>query len=220
MRIETATVSHLNDAVTLLRDQFREHGIDLGPGAQRAALHGLLADPQRGAVLVAYDPEPVGIGALAFTWTLEHGGQVAWLDELFVVERRRNEGIGASASPTATPQAAVVGFAVSDDLEIVFDTIGTTRKMTNLRSNARIALVIGWDEEQTVQIDGLADEPTGAELDRLKQVYFTAWPDGVGRQAWKDITYVRVRPAWARYSDFRSGGLAVEMSPEELRGSR
>jgi GNAT superfamily N-acetyltransferase len=120
MRIETATLDQLNDALTLLRDQFQAHGIDLGAGAQRAALHGLLADPRRGAVVLAYDPDPIGIAVLAFTWTLEHGGQVAWLDELFVVERRRNEGIGEKLLERALQVAVATGcFAV--DLEVDAD---------------------------------------------------------------------------------------------------
>jgi general stress protein 26 len=114
--------------------------------------------------------------------------------------------VQASVSPTGAPQAAVVGYGVSDDLEIVFDVLETTRKVTNLRREPRIALVIGWDEEQTVQLEGIADEPAGAELARLKEVYFAAWPDGRGRERWRGITYVRVRPTWARYSDFRAGG--------------
>jgi hypothetical protein len=28
----------------------------------------------------------------------------------------------------------------------------------------------------------------------VKRIYFDAWPDGVGRQAWPGITYVRIRP--------------------------
>src|SRR5579872_222945 len=140
--------------------------------------------------------------------------------ELLTFLRRHGYCVQASTSRSGAPQAAVVGFAVGDDLEVVFDTIGTTRKMANLRSNARIALVIGWDDEQTVQLEGVADEPAGAELDRIKKVYFAAWPDGVERQSWKDITYVRVRPTWARYSDFRPGGKNVEVDPTELRSGR
>jgi hypothetical protein len=137
--------------------------------------------------------------------------------ELLAFLRRHRLCVQASASSSGVPQAAVVGFAVSDDLEIVFDTVGTTRKMQNLRSGGRIALVVGWDEAQTAQVEGIADEPKGAELDRLKQVYFSAWPDGVDRQSWKDITYVRVRPTWARLSDFRAGGQIVELGAAELR---
>jgi pyridoxine/pyridoxamine 5'-phosphate oxidase len=130
--------------------------------------------------------------------------------------RRHRLCVQASASQAGAPQAAVVGYAVSDAMEIVFDTIGTTRKMQNLRENRRVALVVGWDDEQTVQIEGTADEPIGAELERLKRVYFEVWPDGVERQAWKDITYVRVRPNWARYSDFRPGGRVVELFEERI----
>ncbi len=109
------------------------------------------------------------------------------------------------------PQAAVVGIAVSDALEVVFDTLGTSRKANNLRLDPRVALVVGWDEEQTLQLEGLADEPTGAELERLKRVYLAAFPDGIEREQWPDITYVRVRIKWARYSDFGPGGGVFEI---------
>ena len=137
--------------------------------------------------------------------------------ELLAFLRRHRLCVQASVSKAGAPQAAVVGFGVSDDLEIVFDSVDTTRKIPNLRREPRIALVIGWDEEQTVQIEGFADEPTGPDLDRVKQVYFAAYPDGPERQAWKGITYVRVRPNWARYSDFRPGGGIVELTEAELR---
>jgi hypothetical protein len=106
----------------------------------------------------------------------------------------------------------VVGFAVSDDLEIVFDTLSSTRKCKNLRRDGRIALVVGvGEDERTAQIEGAADEPTGAELERLKAVYFAAFPDGVERLAWEGITYFRVRPSFVRFSDFaHPGGPRIE----------
>jgi hypothetical protein len=131
--------------------------------------------------------------------------------ELLAFLRRHRICVQASTFASGAPQAAVVGFAVSDDLEIVFDTIDDTRKAKNLRRDPRIALVVGWDDEQTVQIEGVADEPGGDDLARLKSVYFGVYPDGVERQGWKGITYVRVRPTWARYSDFRPGGRIVEV---------
>jgi sulfate adenylyltransferase large subunit len=136
--------------------------------------------------------------------------------DILLFLRRHRLCVQASVSSSGSPQAAVVGFAVTDDLEIVFDTIGTSRKMNNLRRDRRITIVVGWDDEQTVQIEGLADEPAGAELSRLKAVYFEAYPDGVVRQAWKDIAYVRVRPTWLRYSDFRPGGRVIELNQADL----
>jgi pyridoxine/pyridoxamine 5'-phosphate oxidase len=127
-------------------------------------------------------------------------------DELLAFIGRHRYAVQASIAADGAPQAAVIGIAVTDELEVVFDTLGNTRKAGNLRRDARIALVVGWDEEQTVQLEGRADEPQGDELARLKQVYFAAFPDGPERESWAGITYFRVRIEWARYSDFRAGG--------------
>jgi hypothetical protein len=136
--------------------------------------------------------------------------------ELLAFLRRHRLAVEACVSAEGAPQAAVIGFGVSDDLELVFDTLDTSRKVKSLRQNPRMALVVGWDDEQTAQLEGLADEPQGAELERLKQVYFAAYPDGPERQAWKGITYIRVRPTWVRFSDFRPGGTIIELSDADL----
>ena len=132
--------------------------------------------------------------------------------ELLSFLRRHRYAVQASSADDGAPQAAVVGIAVSDQLEIIFDTLGTSRKAQNLRRNARIALVVGWDDEQTVQLEGRADEPAGDELNRIKAVYFASFPDGPEREQWPEITYIRVRPSWARYSDFRAGGGVTEVA--------
>jgi uncharacterized pyridoxamine 5'-phosphate oxidase family protein len=116
--------------------------------------------------------------------------------------RRYKLAVQATISPEGPPQAAVVGFAVSDALELVFDALTSTRKYKNLREDPRIALVVGWDDAITAQIEGVADFPTGDELERIKECYFVAYPDGRDRLAWAGITHVRVRPTWIRYSDF------------------
>ena len=111
----------------------------------------------------------------------------------------------ASVSVANGPQAAIVGFAISDQFEIVFDTLGSTRKAENLRKNSHIALVIGgWlsGDERTVQYEGDADEPAGAERARIAEVYYAAYPDGRERAKWPGLTYFRVMPAWIRYSDY------------------
>ena len=120
-----------------------------------------------------------------------------------------------------SPQAAVVGFAVSDRLEVVFDTLDWTRKVRNLRRDPRVALVVGWDEECTAQLEGPADEPFGVDLARLKDVYYAAYPDGPTRASWPGLVYVRVRVTWARFSDFRGPEpVIVEFTEADLRGPR
>jgi general stress protein 26 len=128
--------------------------------------------------------------------------------------------VQTSVSSAGTPQAAIVGFAVTDRFEIVFDTLQNTRKVQNLRGNSRAALVIGgWDtgDERTVQYEGPADEPAGAELERLKQAYYAVYPDGVSRSRWPGLIYVRVKPEWIRYSDYnRNPPEIVEFTREDL----
>ena len=129
--------------------------------------------------------------------------------------------VQASRGADETTQAALVGFAVTDELEIVFDTLNTTRKVANLRKSPRVALVIGgWStgDERTVQYEGIADEPTGDELERLKRVYFAVWPDGPSRASWPGLVYVRVHPTWIRYSDFnQTPPVIVELAGRHLR---
>jgi hypothetical protein len=113
--------------------------------------------------------------------------------------------VQASVSAAGTPQAAVVGYAVTDRFKIVFDTLESTRKARNVRTNARLALVIGGlarGDERTAQFEGIADVPSGAELERLKDSYYAVFPDGRSRASWAGLIYVRVRPLWIRYSDY------------------
>jgi uncharacterized pyridoxamine 5'-phosphate oxidase family protein len=100
------------------------------------------------------------------------------------------------------PQSALVGIAISPSLEIIFDTVKSSRKYPNLVANPRCSFVVGWAGEQTVQHEGKATEPQGAELKRCHEVYFQAWPDGPARLSWPGIVHFVVRPAWIRYSDF------------------
>ena len=135
----------------------------------------------------------------------------------------RGERLAVQATNAAdgAPQAAVVGFAVTDAFELVFDTLASTRKARNLRRNAKIAFVIGGlgdGNERTVQYEGIADEPTGAELERLTRAYFAVFPDGPSRANWPGLIYVRVRPTWLRYSDYNvNPPEIIEIGGDDLR---
>ena len=140
--------------------------------------------------------------------------------ELLRVLRSHRVAVEASVSPGGGTQAAVVGFAITNRFEIVFDTVDSTRKARNLRRNPKLAFVIGGllpGDERTVQYEGVADEPSGDELDRLKQVYYETYSDGPSRLSWLGIVYVRVRPTWVRYSDYNvDPPLIVEFTSEQL----
>ena len=118
----------------------------------------------------------------------------------FMVQHRL--GVVSSIGPDGAPQSALVGIAASTDIEIVFDTVTSTRKYANLVARPRCSVVVGWTGEQTVQLEGVAEELVGSELERLRAVYFEAWPDGPSRLKWPGITHFVIRPTWIRYSDF------------------
>jgi hypothetical protein len=125
--------------------------------------------------------------------------------ELLAYLRGQRWAIQASSSALCRPQAAIIGYAVTDRLEVVFDTLTGSRKAANLRENPQIALVIGgWQDAlpRTLQLEGVIDFPRGADLARIKPAYFAVFPDGRARESLPDITYVRVVPRWMRFSDY------------------
>ena len=96
-------------------------------------------------------------------------------EELLHFLRGHRLAVEASVSPSLDAQAAVMGFAISDEFEIIFDTLDSTRKVVNLRQNPRLAFVIGGlhpGDERTAQYEGIADEPSGPELDRLTEINY------------------------------------------------
>jgi general stress protein 26 len=110
----------------------------------------------------------------------------------------------ATASENGTPQSAVMGIAVTPELEIIFDTLTSSRKYPNLIARPACSLVVGWENEETVQMEGIARVPLGEELRRYVDAYFMVWPDGQSRMSWPNIAYFVVKPHWVRYSNLGS----------------
>jgi hypothetical protein len=115
---------------------------------------------------------------------------------------RHRYGVVSSISAAGTPQSALVGIAITPDLEIIFDTVKSSRKYPNLIARPACSFVVGWTGEQTVQLEGHAIEPTGPELKRYQEMYFAVWPEGRAHLTWPGIAYFVVRPRWIRYSDY------------------
>jgi pyridoxine/pyridoxamine 5'-phosphate oxidase len=111
-------------------------------------------------------------------------------------------GVLGYVSPQGAPRSALVGIAVTPELEIVFDTVSSSRKYGDLCANPAASFVIGWEGEATIQYEGRAFQPTGAELARYQQFYFEAWPECRDHLSWPGVAYFVVLPQWIRYSDF------------------
>jgi len=123
-------------------------------------------------------------------------------EDLYTYLSRRGLGVVSSIGPEGAPQSALVGFAVTPSLELVFDTVSSTRKYANLIARPRCSFVMGWDAEQTVQYEGVAREVRDPELEPYRELYFQVWTDGPRRLSWPGIAYFVVTPVWIRYSDF------------------
>jgi general stress protein 26 len=122
-------------------------------------------------------------------------------------------GVVSTVSPDNKPGAAVVGIAISETLEIIFDTITASRKYRNILNNPHVAFAIGWDEEVTVQYEGIAEVlGDSSEADRLREIYYKVYPDGRERAAnWPGLVHISVTPKWIRYSNFNNPALIGEV---------
>jgi PPOX class probable F420-dependent enzyme len=131
-------------------------------------------------------------------------------DALVQFVRTRGLAVLATVSVDGHPQAAVVGVAVTDDGDIVLDTTRNSRKFANLNAHSRVALTVGfdWSDEQTVQLEGSAAE-TGRDSPAVA-AYYEQFPAGRERAASPDLVYVRIRPDWGRYSDYRPGSFGTK----------
>jgi len=112
--------------------------------------------------------------------------------------------LGAMATVTAEgkPEVAIMQFAVTENLELIFDTPASTRKYTNIQENNHVAFAI-WKEFDIAQYEGIAIELQGEELARYKEVLFAKNPDA---RQWEsivpDLTFFKVAPQWIRYTGF------------------
>jgi GNAT superfamily N-acetyltransferase len=114
MQIRVARPDDLAEVTGLLAAQLEEHGIALDAETLRAAALGAMEQPSRGTFLVARDPHPIGFAYLAYTWTLEHGGMTAWLEELYVVPAMRSHGVGTALLREAIARAEGEGCGAID----------------------------------------------------------------------------------------------------------
>ncbi|HVV56580.1 MAG TPA: pyridoxamine 5'-phosphate oxidase family protein [Mucilaginibacter sp.] len=112
------------------------------------------------------------------------------------------------------PESALVGIAVSDFGEIIFDTVTSSRKYGNIVHNPHVAVVIGWEDETTLQYEGSAEVLNNdMASDNYREIYYAAWPDGRERaETWPGLVHIKITPKWARYSNFDPPAVIEEVS--------
>ncbi len=134
-------------------------------------------------------------------------------DFLYQFIKQHKVAVISCVSGAGTSQSALIGIAVSENLEIVFDTLDNTRKYASIIQNPNVSLVIGWDNETSVQYEGVAELLTGADAEHYREIYYKAYPDGRERTAsWPGLVHFKVTPKWIRYSNFNEPVVIEEMS--------
>lgn len=132
---------------------------------------------------------------------------------VFDIIRRHQLAVLATTSADLQPEAAVVGIAVTPELEIVFDTVRSSRKYRNLHAHPKVAIVIGMKNEVTTQFEGIAIElGDGPRDEAYREAYYAVFPDGRERTAtWEGLVHFVVRPAWIRYSNYNEPVMIEEL---------
>jgi GNAT superfamily N-acetyltransferase len=105
----------------LLAVQLDEHGMGMPQHQLEGAVSGIVTRPELGRVLVARAGDRmVGVAVIPYTWTVEHGGRCAWLDELYVLPEMRARGVGTRLLLAAMALAREDG-CLAMDLEVDAD---------------------------------------------------------------------------------------------------
>jgi GNAT superfamily N-acetyltransferase len=117
--IRKASPSDRASLTGLMVGQLREHGLPVDQTQLRHAIGHVLDHPEDGLFLLASGVEgrPAGAAYLAFIWSLEHAGRVAWLEELYVLPQDRGGGTGAALVRAACAEAGARG-CEAVDLEV------------------------------------------------------------------------------------------------------
>lgn len=108
------------------------------------------------------------------------------------------------------PESAVLEYGETEDLELIFDTLNTSRKYKNLQTNKNVSFVIGWDDNITVQYEGNAEELIGEEKKKYQKIYWRKNPKAERWSTRLEIAYFKVSPRWIRYSDLNERPWAIK----------
>lgn len=112
------------------------------------------------------------------------------------------------------PEAALVEVAATDDGRLVVASHGATRKVANLRKDARVAVVIGTAPPHSMQVEGTAELPEGEAAALYADAYRSAFPESpIGSP---DYAVIAITPTWVRWIDASQVPPALDEGPLAL----
>lgn len=119
----------------------------------------------------------------------------------------------STISSGGKPESALVGFAITEDLELVFDTVAKSRKYKNIQDYPNVSVVIGWENEITLQYEGEARVlRESIRDDKYREIYYTVFHEGRHRtETWTDLAHIIIKPRWIRYCNFNKPQIIEEI---------
>lgn len=97
----------------MMQHYYKFDGLPFDRGTALAAVSDLIRTPALGSLwFIAQDGAVVGYAVLVMTYGLEYGGRVALVDELFVEEGHRGQGLGTATLEFLEKHCASMGVQV------------------------------------------------------------------------------------------------------------
>src|SRR5262245_20564485 len=107
----------------------------------------------------------------------------------------------STVDKNGNPESAVVGFSENKDFELTVATSCQSRKYKNIEQNPHVSVVIGWDDNLTIQYEGQAYVLEGTELSQCQTQHFAKLPESEKYKDDQSERYLVIRPQWLRYTD-------------------
>jgi GNAT superfamily N-acetyltransferase len=118
LSITRLQVTDRDTVVGLLVAQMREHRFPSKSDRLSQVVARVLSDEQHGFFLVArVDSDVIGVAYVATILSVEHGGPVGWLEELYISPEHREQGAGSALLSGVMERARELGL-VAIDLEV------------------------------------------------------------------------------------------------------